>query len=278
MYCLKFIIFVSSVVSALGCASRAVQTEALLNSKFEVSKHHLIPDVPIVNQSAGYCGPATLTMAMQYRLVAVDIDQIATEVYTPGVEGSFPLDIISATRRHGLSGIAIEKMTSLITEVAVGNPVIIFENLSLSWAPQWHYALIVGYDLEKQEIIMHSGNSAYKKVDMKDFERSWKLADYWGLAVLPPNQLSETGSEYSHLKSAVGLEQANHFTEAKLAYKAILTRWPQSLVALIGLGNLSYVKKNKKEAIMWLKLAVKFHPESLAAKNNLKLAQNETRH
>ena len=72
----------------------------------------------------------------------------------------------------------------MLTEIAAGNPVIIFENLALSWLPQWHYALALGYDLQRQEIILHSGHDANFRWDLSKFERSWMLGDYWGLVVL----------------------------------------------------------------------------------------------
>jgi hypothetical protein len=78
---------------------------------------------------------------------------------------------------------------------AANNPVIVFQNLTLRWASQWHYALVVGYNLTEKKIILHSGHQPYMKVDISDFEYTWKLADNWGLVVLAPDKLSASATE-----------------------------------------------------------------------------------
>ncbi len=252
-----------------GCASNAIQTEKLLAGQNNLPIASTIENIHFIDQSVGYCGPATLTMAMQHAGHAVKIEEIAAQVYTPGFKGSLQSDMISTSRRQGMTAIPIQNLSSLLLEVSAGHPVIIFQNLALSWMPQWHYALILGYDLQKKEIIMHSGHNAYTKIDMADFERTWRLGDYWGLVILPAGKLSASASELSHAAAAVGLEQANKFFEAEISYRSILKKWPTSLVSLIGLSNLTFKKGQYKKTISLLKLAVKSHPESEAAKHNL---------
>ncbi len=258
---------------SLGCVTKAVQTEALLAEPGDRPAEHLIQDVAFIDQSAGYCGPATLTMAMRWAGQDVSVEEIAKQVYIPGFKGSLQSDLIGASRRQGLMAVPIHNLTALLDEVAAGHPVIIFENLSLSWAPQWHYALILGYDLKKQEIIMHSGHEAFFRWDLRKFERSWMLGDYWGLVVLPAGELAVSANELTQVAAAQGIEQAQRNVEAEKSYKRILEKWPTSLVALIGLGNLAYQNGDHKEALYFFQRAVKTHPESTAARHNLSVAQ-----
>ena len=260
------------IFAMAGCATKAIQTEKILNDRSHLPTASIIENVAFIDQSVGYCGPATLTMAMQHAGHAVKIEDIAKQVYTPGFKGSLQSDMISTSRRQGLTAIPIQNLSSLLKEVSAGNPVIVFENLALSWIPQWHYALVLGYDLQKKEIIMHSGHEAYTKIDMAEFELSWKLGDYWGLVVLPVGKLSASADELSHATAAVGLEQANKLNEAEISYRALLKKWPTSLVVLIGLSNLTFKKGQYKETISLLKLATQSHPESEAAKHNLAVA------
>lgn len=257
----------------VGCATRAVQTEALLAEPGDRPVMHLIQDVPFIDQTLGYCGPATLTMAMRRAGQDVTVDEIAAQIYTPGLKGSLQSDLIGASRRQGLMAVPIHHLSALLDEVAAGHPVIIFENLGLTWAPNWHYALVLGYDLAKQEIIMHSGHEAYFRWDLKKFERSWMLGEYWGLVVLPAGELSVSADELVQVAAAYGLEQAQKYKEAEKSYNRILEKWPNSLVALIGLGNLAFQKRDQKKALEFLQRAVKAHPESVAAKHNLSVAQ-----
>lgn len=257
----------------LGCATPAVQTNALLAAPGDLPSHHKIQNVDFVDQSAGHCGPATLTMAMRWAGHEISVVEVAEQVFTPGAQGSFQSDLISASRRQGLMAVPIRNLDSLLQEVASGHPVIVFENLGLSWAPQWHYALVLGFNLQKPEVIMHSGHTAYYHWDMRKFERSWMLGDYWGLVILPAGELAASADELTQVGAAVGLELAQKNKESEKSYQKILEKWPNSLVALIGLANLAHKNKDQKKAVRLLRRAVDAHPKSEAAKHNLLIAE-----
>lgn len=256
-----------------GCVTPAKQTEALLREPLALPKAHLIENVPFIEQSAGYCGPATLAMALGWTGKNISLDEIAPQVYTPGMKGSLQTDMLTASRRNGMMALPIEGMPALIKEISAGNPVIVFENLSVSWAPVWHYAIVFGYDLEKPEVLMHSGPESFKHWNMRTFERSWMLGNYWGLVVLPPDKLSASANELTHVQAASALELLGKVNEAETAYQTILSRWPQSLAALIGAANFSYQREDFKKAIGFLTAATSAHPESAAAWHNLAIAQ-----
>lgn len=266
------LIFAFSLVLS-GCATPARQTEELLSSPASAPIQHLIPQVPFFAQTEGHCGPATLAMALKWAGKPVSPESLAPQVYTPGSKGSFQTDMISAARRQGLMAVPIEGLRSLLTEISSNHPVIVFENLSVSWLPQWHYALVFGYDLNKPEVILHSGPEQDKHWDLRKFERSWMLGDYWGLVVLPPTEIAVSAGELANLASAAALEQLGHAESALAAYTRIERQWPNSLGALIGLGNLSYQQKNYQESVRFLKKAVEYHPQSAIAKHNLATAQ-----
>jgi hypothetical protein len=258
-----------------GCVTPARQTEALLKNRPLVENFKQIEKVPFINQSAGQCGPATLTMAMNWAGKMISVDELSPQVFTPGMKGSLQADMISASRRNGLMAVPIEGLTSLIQEINVGHPVIIFENLSLSWFPQWHYAIVFGYDLNKEELIMHSGPHAFKHWAMDHFERSWMLGDYWGLVVLPAGEISATADELANSVAAAGLEQAGQKEAAEKSYAKILEKWPNSLTSLIGSANLAYAKNNSTQAVHFLKQASEFYPTSSIVWHNLAIAQGQ---
>ncbi|OYZ23079.1 MAG: hypothetical protein B7Y39_06210 [Bdellovibrio sp. 28-41-41] len=261
-------------ILSTGCATRAPAQESLLKS-LSLPSSYTIPNVEFVDQAKDFCGPAVATMALRWNGIDVEVDSVAEKVFTPGLAGSLPIDVISANRRYGMLAIPVNSLDSLLTEIAANNPVIVFQNLTLSWAPQWHYALVVGYNLTEKKIILHSGNQPYMKVDLSDFEYTWKLADNWGLVVLSPDKLSASASEMDHVKAAVVLEQMKKSDDAAASYQRILEKWPDNLVALIGAANSAYRNGKRAHAIQLLKHAVKVHPESVAAKNNLIIALSE---
>jgi len=259
----------------MGCASATPQADALLANEFYSPSSKIIANVPFIKQQAGHCGPATLAMVLKWAGQDVSADGLASQVFTPGLKGSLQTDMISASRRRGMMAVPIEGLTALLAEVKAGHPVIVFENLSVSWWPQWHYAVIFGYDLPNHKVIMHSGPEAFKQWDIQTFERSWMLGNYWGLVVLPPDQLSATASELVHGTAASALESIGQTASAEQAYRRILQHWPKSLVAHVGLANIAFTRKNYREAVDLLRQASSDHPESKTVWHNLAIAEAE---
>lgn len=260
-------------LALISCASATPQSESLLSQTSRFPQSSQIEGVPFLQQTTNYCGPATLAMAMNWAGKKVSLEEIAPQVYTPGLKGTLQSDMISASRRQGLMAIPVSGLNALLHEVSAGHPVIVFENLSVSWLPQWHYAIVFGYDLSQEKVLMHSGPEAFKQWDLRKFERSWKLADYWGLVVLPAGGLSATGDELMHVKAAAALEQLGKIEEADQAYQAILGRWPKSLAPLIGRANIAYSKKDFTSAVRFLKQASVDHPQAAVVWHNLAIAQ-----
>jgi tetratricopeptide (TPR) repeat protein len=181
--------------------------------------------------------------------------------------------MISAGRRNGLTTVPIQGIPALLKELDAGHPVIVFENLGLSWMPQWHYAIVFGYDLNEKKLLMHSGPDSFKEEKIATFELSWRLADYWGMVVLGPGELSATGDELSHATSAAAMENLGLNEEAQMAYNAILKKWPKSVSSYIGLGNISYQQGQFQNSVSYLKKAVEIAPDMGAAQHNLQVAE-----
>ncbi len=263
---------VVALIFLSACATTAPQTKEILRSPPKIALSAEI-EVPFIDQTAGHCGPSTLTMAMQWAGHRARLEQISHEVMNPKQNGSLQEDLISSCRREGMMGIRLEGMEALLKEVDAGHPVIIFENLGLSWYQQWHYAVVVGYDLRKEALILHSGHTPFEHIDMRIFERSWKLSDYWALVVLKPGDLAVAADEFANLQAAAGLEQIDMNEAAGKSYAAILNRWPQSLGALVGMGNLAYKRNDFKSAVSYLREAQRFYPENQMLLHNLRLAE-----
>jgi tetratricopeptide (TPR) repeat protein len=128
---------------------------------------------------------------------------------------------------------------------------------------------VYGYDLDQELVVLHSGLDKGKRWDMRRFEKSWKLGDYWGMVVLPPGSLSAVASELDHMKAASALESLGFVAEAQMSYRKILERWSQSLSAHMGLANIAAKKKQPNQAIQFLIQATEYHPSSAMAWHNL---------
>ncbi|MEM7021269.1 MAG: PA2778 family cysteine peptidase [Pseudomonadota bacterium] len=225
--------------------------------------------VPFHAQTEHHCGPAALAMVLGWSGVPAEPEDLASQVVTPGREGTLAHDLVAAARRADRLAVPIQGVEPLLAELAAGHPVLVLQNLALDWYAQWHYAVAIGYDLEEGTVTLHSGEEANRVMPLMTFARTWERADSWGLAVLPADQLPVMVDESTVLEAAVGLEQAGQYDSAVAAYGAALERWPDSFPALIGLGNARLAAGHLARAEAAFRTAVSFHPDQAAAWNNL---------
>ncbi|HXH29325.1 MAG TPA: PA2778 family cysteine peptidase [Bacteriovoracaceae bacterium] len=269
---MNLVVLILLALLAASCATSTRQTENLLKDRGSLPKAFRIEAVPLIVQTKNYCGPATMAMAMNHAGRTVTMEELSSSMVTEKMEGTFRTDMVSAARRQGMLTLPVRNISSLLKEVSAGNPVIVFQNLGLSWMPKWHYAVVTGYDVSGPDVLLHSGEKKYHKTDMRFFERTWKLGDYWGLLVLPPHKLSTTAAERDHVDAAVALENTGMSEEARVAYLAITQRWPESLPTLIGLGNVYFSRKQFGKSVDYLETATRYHPKSAVAWHNLATA------
>jgi tetratricopeptide (TPR) repeat protein len=256
-----------ALLALAGCATP--QTDSVLQQRGALPPQVELENVVFYPQAENECGPASLAMALDASGVKVTPDQLTPIVFTPGREGSLQADMLTASRRHGRVAYPIKDLRSILAEVASGTPVVVFQNLALSWYPQWHYAVAIGYDMDSQELILHSGLTARERVPLTTFEHTWERGGHWAIAVLPPNRLPASAQPLAYLTAVKGLEQAKQYDAAALAYATALEQWPDDLQAMMGRGNALYALNKKTEAARAFRAASTKHPDSAAALNNL---------
>ncbi|MDX2446773.1 MAG: PA2778 family cysteine peptidase [Desulfobacterales bacterium] len=199
-----------------------------------------ISSVPFFPQTEYQCGPASLAMTLVWSGVPTDPEKLAGAVYTPALKGSLQPTMIGAARRHGKVAYVISSPEELLKEVAAGHPVIVLQNLGLSWVPVWHYAVVTGYNTDTAVLTLHSGETSRKEIAMRVFDNTWSRSGYWGLLTLPPDRLPVTAAETSYTEAVLGLEKARRWPEAIAGYRAALKKWPDNLPAHMGIGNAYY--------------------------------------
>ena len=225
--------------------------------------------VPFFAQEENQCGPASLAMVLQWTGLAVTPDELVSEVFTPDLGGSLQTAMVTGARRHGRLAYAIQGEQALLAELAVGHPVIVLQNLGLSWFPLWHYAVALGYDRPDDAIVMHSGDIALRRVSWNRFYHTWNRSGCWGLLVLAPGSLPVDADETAYLKAALGLEQAQQWEAAQKAYHAARRRWPDSLGAMMGEGNSQAARGDWQAAEQCFRAATLRYPQNGDGFNNL---------
>ncbi|MBA3022523.1 MAG: PA2778 family cysteine peptidase [Gammaproteobacteria bacterium] len=229
-----------------------------------------LSEVPFFAQEDYQCGPAALAMVMKHAGLAVDPEVLKPEVYLPGREGSLQVEMMGATRRHGLVAYQMSPVLGeVLEEVARGTPVVVLQNLALDWYPVWHYAVVIGYDLNKKEVILRSGRERDQRISLVAFENTWARSAHWAMVAMPPEKVPYTATESRYVAAVNAFGKVGQLPASRLAYLSAKKRWPDSLGVSIGLGNIAYLMKRMDEAEAEFRAAVTAHPDSVAALNNL---------
>ena len=264
-------VLISGIILGLlvftGCAT--VSTKKWYQDAGGIPPKHELKAVPFYPQKAYQCGPASLAMALGWSGIQIDPDSLTPQVYTPSRKGSLQPAMIAAARRHGRVAYTIAGANALLSEIAAGHPVIVLQNLGLSWIPVWHYAVVIGYDLNEGVVILHSGITNQKITALRTFENTWSRGKHWGLVVLPPSRLPATAEVNSYVKAVVGLEKARQWPAATEGYQTALNQWPRSFSAHMGLSNSLYAQGDLKSAEKVLRRTTNLFPNKGAAFNNL---------
>lgn len=261
------ILFFLSLLLA-GCAT---QTRQLMqHGAANLPRRAEIAATPFFAQERYQCGPAALAMTLRAAGINVTPDALVPQVYVPQREGSLPPEMLAAARRNGaLSTTIPHRLDALLAEIAAGHPVIVLQNLSLQVLPLWHYAVAIGYDLDRGDIILRSGTTERLTMALSTFEHTWSRGDYWGMVALSPGQLPETVDESGVVDALVAFEKAGNPQRVHVAYETALRRWPHNLTLLLGAGNTAHAAGKREAAVAAFRRTVQAHPDSAPAYNNL---------
>ena len=235
----------------------------------DLPAHFELKEIAFFPQEEHECGPAALAAVLQSAGVAATPEQLLDQVYLPGREGSLQVEMQAASRRHGLPAYALQPaIAAVLREVAAGNPVLVLQNLSLPIYPVWHYAVVIGYDRERNRVLLNSGRTEHLEMSLFTFERTWARSGYWALVALPPQRLPATAEPEPFAQSLAALERVDA-NAARVAYATALKKWPTQRTLLLGAGNTAYALGEKGAAQTAYQRAVAVHPDFADAWNNL---------
>jgi tetratricopeptide (TPR) repeat protein len=232
-----------------------------------------LADTPFFSQARYQCGPAALATVLNAHGVTVTPDELVSQVYLPAREGSLQAEIKAAVRRQGLLAVAVEPaLDALLAEIAAGHPVLVLQNLGLNWLPRWHYAVVVGYDLTRQELVLRSGTEPRRITPLGVFLNTWNRSARWGIVVIAPGAFPAQAIPAAYLEAASALEALGKWNEAWKAYQASTARWPANPVAWLGLGNAEHAMGRVQPAEAAFRHVLHLQAGAAVAWNNLAYA------
>lgn len=194
--------------------------------------------VPFFPQTPYHCGPAALATVLVDAGLPATPEALADAVFLPSREGSLQAEMLAGARRHGALAYRLPgDLGVLLQEVVAGHAVVVLQNLGLAVAPRWHYAVLVGYDLERRELVLRSGTTRREVMSLATFELTWARGGHWAFVALPPGRWPASVDEAGAVSAAVAFERVAPSVQSIQAYETLLTRWPDNAVAGMGLGN-----------------------------------------
>jgi tetratricopeptide (TPR) repeat protein len=263
----SFVILMSVALALSGCASSPALKDSLDPRNADLIE---LTDTPFFPQESQQCGPASLAMLLSAAGKPTDPAELVDEIFLPKREGTLSIEIVAAARSRGLLPYTIDpNVAALWNELNVGRPVLVMQNLGLRSWPKWHYAVVIGYNAEKNEVTLRSGTTAVKRMSLRTFERTWMFADRWGLILLPPGTIPSNADLIRYMTAAAGFEALGNHDAAAAAYAGARRAWPQSALPLLGLANIAYAREDWAHAQAWYEQVIAIEPDHAIAYNNL---------
>lgn len=252
-----------------GCA--AVQSDALRRVRpADLPAAVELTATPFFPQTEYHCGPAALATVLAAAGYAASPERLGEQIFLPARSGTLQIEMIAGARRQGAVATRLPgTLEALLRELHAGRPPVVLLNLGLRWYPVWHYAVPVGYDLERGAMLLRSGTTERANFPLATFEHTWTRAGAWAFAVTRPGEWPATAAEDAVVEAAVGFERNAAPAQAVLVYRSALQRYPQRLSLMIGLGNVLHAAGDREAAARAFEAAAQAHPGSAPAWLNL---------
>ena len=243
--------FLAGFLLLAGCTATPQSEQLRAAHPTGLSEASYIDNVPFYAQQQYYCGPTTLSEVFTFYGNPVSAEEIAPKIFIPEREGSLQLEMVSATRQYGFLPYAERGTLAQLFRLVDDNiPVIVFQNLSIQLLPQWHYAVVIGYDLPAGTVTLHTGVTPDHTMPFELFEKTWARGNYWYMAPLPPETTSPALDAFTYTSAAYDMLNVGR-TDAALAFLESATRqWPDQWLAYFLLAN-HYLEAQPEQAIYW---------------------------
>ncbi|MDH4048819.1 MAG: PA2778 family cysteine peptidase [Gammaproteobacteria bacterium] len=254
-----------SAVLVSGCATDPFG--AIGQSQFSSAE---LEDTVFFPQEAYQCGPAALATLLSSAGVPVEPGALTPQLYIPERGGSLQSEMIAAARRYQRLPYEIDTdFSSLLAELDAGRPVLVLQNLGVSFAPAWHYAVVIGYSTTQRELVLRSGTTRRLAMSGRTFLRTWKRGDYWGIVLLEPDGIPPTIDKRRFLRMLAAVEGSGQLELARAAYAAATERWPEEPLAWLGTGNTYFALGDLDAAEKAYRQLLVVQPADIVGMNNL---------
>lgn len=260
-----FLFTLTSLLSACATRGPYLPTQLAPGARKSVE----LDTTPFFPQDRYQCGPAALATLLVASDAVTTPDALVPLVYLPARKGSLQVEMQAAPRKfERLSYVLSTKLDSILAEIDAGRPVLVLHNYGLPILPRWHYAVVIGYDSERDRFILRSGVKRRDEWRARTFTVAWHHAQRWAMVVLRPGEIPATANPKLYLEAAADFERGASPEAALLAFDAAVKRWPTEAVAWIGRGTAQYRAGKLTEAAQDYAAALRVDGSNAGARNN----------
>ena len=178
--------------------------------------------------------------------------------------------MLAAARSHSrLAYVLAPDFSALRAELAAGNPVLVLQDLGALGIRRWHFAVVIGFDSDRDILILRSGTER-RHIDTRDrFLRSWQASQNWAAVITSPDQPPATATGDGFIRALTATERYLSPELVASAHAAALARWPADPLVLLASGNLAYAAGLLDRAIADYRTLLAIDPGHAAGRNNL---------
>lgn len=266
----------AGLLLGLTACQTPAQTRQLLTAPPEIARQHQIAQVPFYPQQEYFCGPTTLSEVAGFYGLSKSPDAIAPDTFIPDRQGTLQIEMAAATRQLGMLAYVQPRatMAQLLSLVAEDIPLIVLQNNSIAWLPQWHYAVVIGYDLDSAEVILHTGVTPGHRLNFSTFERTWQRGNYWLLAMLPGNKTSKHLDPFLYTRAGQDLLNTRQADTGVAALTTATQQWPDYWLPYFLLGN-HYFSEQPRVAVAWFEKGLAVAQQEVSYLNNYAMLLSE---
>jgi hypothetical protein len=211
-----------------------------------------LSEVPFFPDNTTLCGPASLAAVLSFSGVSTNPAALSPTVYLPGRQGALQIEMLSAARRAGAVPYLLPPtQDALAASLKAGYPVVVLLNLGLSFAPSWHYAVLVGMEPAKGDelFILRSGEQRRQLMPAYTFKKTWERSGRWAMIVSSPEKIPAFLPQAALIDALVKFERSAPGDLAVTAYSSAIAAGVKDPVLQMGLANAQEKQGRLEEAM-----------------------------
>ncbi|MCG6577525.1 peptidase C39 family protein [Pseudomonas sp. AF32] len=213
----RSLVFATACLVVLGgCAGSVSPQIQRLPERVELN------GVPFYRGDLYQGAPQSLAALLTLQGTVITPGLLEKPLHLPGGEAKLQQNMQALAREYGLVVYPLDsQLDALLTQVGAGNPVLLRYTEGAAFWSGPRYAILAGYNRQKQTVLLRSGMNRRLSMSFSGFESAFKDAGGWAVLLQQPTQLPANVDSQRWLKAADELAGAGREQAAARAIKAL---------------------------------------------------------